>query len=294
MTEPHHLPKSPFLVPFSGGFSLSERSTRPQVNLSKSESKERLEDLGKEMDKLQRVLYASRRPPVLVVLQGMDAAGKDGTLRAVTRGLNPQGCPVYSFKAPTHLELEHDFMWRIVRRLPQRGRIGFFNRSHYEEVLAVRVHPEFLQAQGLEASPKDDSFWHGRFETIRSFEEHWARSGMVVLKFWLHLSKDEQTRRLLDRVDDPDSNWKFNARDVEERAHWPDYMRAAEEALAATSRPWAPWYCIPADDKPSMRVAVAETLLGTLRSLDLDYPTLSEQDRSTMEQLAVGLRSGKL
>jgi PPK2 family polyphosphate:nucleotide phosphotransferase len=214
----------------------------------------------------------------------MDAAGKDGTIRSVMQGVDPSGCQVFSFKKPSSLELDHDFLWRTTCRLPERGRIGIFNRSQYEEVLVVRVHPGILDAQKLPDPINLDTIWDERLRSIRQQEEHLARNGTVILKFWLNVSKDEQKRRFLDRLDDPAKNWKFEPRDVVERRHWDDYMRAYEEALNATSRPWAPWYAIPADDKPYMRARVAEIIIDTLHSIGLEYPEPTAEDRAEFEK----------
>ena len=211
----------------------------------------------------------------------LDAAGKDGTIRAVFTGVNPAGFRVHNFKQPSSEELDHDFLWRIARRLPDRGRIGVFNRSHYEEVLVVRVHPEYLNGQKLPHYDLD-SIWSERMESIREFEHHQARNGTVITKFFLNVSRDEQKRRLLDRIDEPESNWKFDPGDIAERARWPEYMHAFEEALNATSRPWAPWYCIPADSKSFMRVEVARIVRETLEGLGLAYPKLDPEARGAL------------
>jgi len=222
------------------------------------------------------MLYARDEDAVLLVFQAMDAAGKDGTIRAVLDGVNPAGCQVSSFKQPSAEELDHDFLWRTTKRLPERGRIGVFNRSYYEEVLVVRVHPGYLDAQRLPGGIDLSTIWEERFESIREHEKHLARNGMRILKFWLNVSREEQRRRFLSRLDEPEKNWKFSAGDVKERGHWDAYMQAYEAALAATSRPWAPWYAIPADDKPFMRLAVAEIIVKTLRSLDLAWPEVDD------------------
>ena len=232
---------SPCLVPFDGRFALSRCPTLPAEVPGKKEYKKQLGRLVEELDELQRRLYASDKYAVLLVFQAMDAAGKDSTIRAVLSGVNPAGCEVYSFKQPSKEELDHDFLWRSAKRLPQRGRIGVFNRSYYEEVLVVRVHPEFLKGQKLPGTINMKTLWQERFESIRDHELHLARNGVVVLKFWLNVSRDEQRRRFESRIDEPKKNWKFAAGDVEERKLWKDYMHAYREALKATSRPWAPW-----------------------------------------------------
>jgi len=237
------------------------------------------EELGAE----QSLLYASGRYAVLVILQGMDAAGKDGTINHVMSGVNPQGCQVTAFKKPSPEELEHDFLWRCVKALPARGRIGIFNRSYYEEVIVVRAHPALLDAQKLPPGKRGRSFWKARYEMINAFERHLVRSGTLVLKFFLHVSKKEQKRRFLERLDEPTKKWKFSASDIAERGFWKDYMDAYEAALSATSTPWAPWYVVPADQKWVMHAIVADILVSTIRSLDLRYPEPSPEERRALE-----------
>lgn len=276
---------SPFLVPFDGGFKVDAVDTRPPKNApDKKECKKLLEALNEEMQDLQEMLYAFDHHSVLLVFQAMDAAGKDSTIRAVLSGVNPAGCQVFSFKQPSKEELDHDFLWRTAKCLPERGRIGVFNRSYYEEVLVVRVHPEYLDAQRIPARPALDDLWQNRFKAIRDHEEHLARSGTVILKFWLNVSKGEQRARFLDRIDTPRKNWKFAAGDVAEREHWTQYMEAYEDALAATSRPWAPWFAVPADDKPFMRMAVAKIIVDSLKSLKLRFPDPSPEFSETLKK----------
>jgi PPK2 family polyphosphate:nucleotide phosphotransferase len=278
--------KSPYLVTLDGTLRCSEAPTRPPKGApGKKESKKRLEALIDELDDLQRIFYADDRYSLLLVFQALDAAGKDGTIRAVMSGVNPAGCQVFSFKKPTPEELDHDFLWRTSRRLPERGRIGIFNRSYYEEVIVVRVHPEFLKAQKLPGSADLATIWPKRYESIREHEKHLTRNGMIILKFWLNVSKEEQCRRFLARIKDPEKNWKFSFTDVEERAFWKDYMFAYEEALEATSRPWAPWYAIPADDKPYMRLCVAEIIVKSLKSLELSYPKVGSKERAALSKM---------
>ena len=269
--------KNPCLVPFNSDFNLSEASTLNENIPDKKTSKKRLEKLVDELDDLQRRLYASDKHSVLLVFQAMDAAGKDSTIRAVMSGVDPAGCQVFSFKQPSSEELDHDFLWRTAKSLPQRGRIGIFNRSYYEEVLVVRVHPEYLGGQKLPFQVGLDELWQQRYESIRDHEKHLARNGTVVLKFWLNVSRDEQRKRFLSRLDDQRKNWKFSSGDVDESGLWSDYMNAYEQALNATSRPWGPWYAIPADDKPSARLQVAEIIVESLKSLNLEYPKVSER-----------------
>ena len=277
-------PQSPYLVPFDGSFRVAGTSTSPVTDGHSHKGKHR-KDARRDLNRLQRVLAAGDRHAVLLVFQAMDAAGKDGTIRSVMQGVDPSGCQVFSFKKPSRLELDHDFLWRTTCRLPERGRIGIFNRSQYEEVLVVRVHPQILESQQLPDPVDLETIWDERLRSIREQEEHLARNGTVILKFWLNVSRDEQRRRFLDRLDDPSKNWKFEPRDVIERRYWDDYMQAYEAALNATSRPWAPWYAIPADNKPYMRARVAEIIIDALQSIGLEYPEPSDEDRAEFEQM---------
>jgi PPK2 family polyphosphate:nucleotide phosphotransferase len=230
-----------------------------------------------ELSDAQELLWASDRDAVLVVLQAMDAAGKDSAIEHVMSGVNPQGVDVVSFRKPSAEELDHDFLWRIARALPERGRIGIFNRSHYEEVVALKVHPEWLASQRLPPGPRDDAFWHERYEDINAFERHLDRNGTRIVKLFLHVSKEVQKERFIARLETPGKEWKFNADDVAERARWDDYMSAFEDALTATSTPWAPWYVIPADHKWLTQALVALVLVDTLRSLHLRWPEVSAE-----------------
>jgi PPK2 family polyphosphate:nucleotide phosphotransferase len=274
-------PPSELLVPVDGSFRIGAAPTAPSKEHDEAVLEAARVERTLEIGQLQRRLYADNRYAVLFVFQAMDAGGKDGTIRNVFTGVNPAGFQVSSFKAPSDEELDHDFLWRIARRLPERGRIGVFNRSHYEEVLIVRVHPEFLERQRL---PKCnlETIWNERFESIRSFEKHHSDNGTIIVKFFLNVSLQEQKRRLLDRIDKPGSNWKFNPEDVKERERWPEYMRAFEDALNETSRPWAPWYAIPADSKPYARLQVARIVQQTLESLGVDFPELDEAARHAL------------
>lgn len=253
---------------------------------SKKAAEKDLEEGISMVSEMQDKLYAHDRYSVLIVFQAMDAAGKDGTIKHVMSGINPQGCHVTSFKAPSQEELDHDFMWRCVKQLPERGKIGIFNRSYYEEVLVTRVHPEFLQYQKLPALPrqpeKDTGFWKQRFDAINQFEKYLVENGTLVLKFFLHVSKDEQKARLMERIDDPSKNWKFNINDLKERALWQDYMNAYEEMLKHTSTKDAPWFVIPADRKWYMRTAVNSILVESMKNLDLQYPVLSETQKADL------------
>ncbi|HEY5921648.1 MAG TPA: PPK2 family polyphosphate kinase [Kofleriaceae bacterium] len=278
--------ESPYLVPFDGSFKIKKASTKPPDDApSKNDNVDELAHLIDKLRPLQSKLYAQDRYSVLLVFQALDAAGKDGTIKAVMSGINPQGCHVSAFKQPSSEELDHDFLWRVQRQLPERGRIGIWNRSHYEEVLVVRVHPEYLDAQRLPRVPKNlDELWEERFDSINEAEKHWARNGTVIVKFFLHVSQDEQHQRFLDRIVDPDNNWKFSPGDVAESERFGDYMNAYEQTLRATSKPWAPWYCIPADKKPYMRRIVGETIVDTLKRLPLAYPTVTDEQRAKMEE----------
>ncbi|HKJ20488.1 MAG TPA: PPK2 family polyphosphate kinase [Woeseiaceae bacterium] len=273
---------SEYLVPFDGTFRVADASTVPLTNATRHKGKHRRRRT-EDLNKLQRVLAAGDKHAILLVFQAMDAAGKDSTIRSVMQGVDPSGCQVFSFKKPSSLELDHDFLWRTTCRLPERGRIGIFNRSHYEEVLVVRVHPKILGYQKLPGEINMQTIWDERLTSIRQQEEHLARNGTVILKFWLNVSKEEQKRRFLSRLDEAEKNWKFEPNDVKERRHWDAYMRAYESALNATSRPWAPWYAIPADDKSYMRARVADIIINTLQTIGLRYPEPSAEDRSEFE-----------
>ena len=280
-------PVKDHLVPFDGTFKITKASTAPPDDApSKNENVKELEGVVAKLSKLQHKLYAHDEYSVLLIFQALDAAGKDGTIRSVMSGVNPVGCQVYAFKQPSPEELDHDFLWRVERALPERGRIGVWNRSHYEEVLVVRVNPEFLDAQRLPHRPKNlDDLWDERFHSINDAEKHWARNGTVVLKFFLHVSQKEQRKRFLDRVCDPDNNWKFSEGDLRESDKYDRYMEAYDAMLNATSKPWAPWYCIPADKKAYMRRTVADIVVGTMCQLSLAYPTVSNEAKAQMEEI---------
>ena len=277
---------NPYLIPFDGSFRYSQATTKPPKDQQdKKINKKKLKKLINEMDELQRIFYAENSYALLLIFQAMDAAGKDSTIRTVMTGINPAGCQVYSFKQPTPEELDHDFLWRTTRCLPERGRIGIFNRSYYEEVLVVRVHPEFLQSQKLPHPINHRQIWKDRYQSICAHEEYLARNGTIILKFWLNVSKKEQKKRFLSRLEEPHKNYKFSVSDVTERTFWRKYMDAYEKALKITSKPWAPWYAIPADDKPFMRLCVAEIIVQTMKTLDLTYPTISDQERSRFKEI---------
>lgn len=284
-------PPHPTLVTDGEPFDLAARPTLVEDRSSSSALEERLEGLAEELDDLQRQLYADDRWALLTIFQGRDAAGKDGTIRAVFKRADPAGVQVKSFSPPSTTELQHDFLWRTSTQLPERGHIGVFNRSYYEEVLVTRVHPEFLAAQGLPNGPAEGEsptpeFWAGRMQSIRDHELHLARSGTAIVKFFLNVSFDEQRKRFLARLEDPAKHWKFRESDIRDRARWNDYSRAYEEAISATSRAWAPWYVIPADDKDRLRIMVAEVIVATLRTLDL-RPPRSSFDRPIEELRAL-------
>jgi PPK2 family polyphosphate:nucleotide phosphotransferase len=239
-----------------------------------------LEDLAAA----QELLYADDRYAVLIVLQAMDAAGKDGTIKHVMSGVNPQGCQVFSFKKPSAEELDHNFLWRYMRCLPERGRIGIFNRSYYEDVLVVKVHPELLASQRLPQQKFGRKFWDKRYEDINAFERHLVRNGTVILKFFLNVSPDEQKKRFLERLGRPEKQWKFSASDLAERDYWDQYMEAYQDALTATSTEWAAWHVVPADHKWATRAIVADVITSTIRSLDLKYPEVTDKQRQWMAQ----------
>ena len=257
--------------------------------LDTSDLKERakaiMEENLKELTAAQELLYADNRYSILMIFQAMDAAGKDGTIEHVMSGVNPQGCQVFSFKRPSAEEIDHNFLWRCMLRLPERGRLGIFNRSYYEDVLVVKVHPEILASQSLPSGSIDRAFWKARYQDINAFERHLVRNGTVILKFFLHVSKDEQKRRFLERLECPEKNWKFSALDVAERAYWDDYQKAYEQALSATSTAWAPWYVIPADHKWMMRMLVAAILTDAIRSLDLAYPQPAPEELAALAEV---------
>lgn len=261
----------------------------------KAERKERarevLEAIKDELYDAQELLWADGRYSVLVVFQAMDAAGKDSTIKHVMSGLNPQGCNVTAFQAPTHRELDHTFLWRCARAAPARGSIGIFNRSHYEEVLIARVHQRLLDAQHLPPGPRGKSFWQARFDDINAFEQHLDRNGTKVLKLFLHVSKEEQLQRFLGRLENPEKLWKFSTADVAERRHWDEYQRAYEKMLAATSTPWAPWYVVPADRKYAMRPLAAALVARTIRQLPLVYPIVSNEERTSLAAAHAELRA---
>ena len=277
---------SPYLVNYNATFQVAHADTEPpDGSPGKKLCKELLTKLIDDISDSQRILYAHDKYALLLIFQAMDAAGKDSTIRTVMSGINPAGCQVFSFKQPTPEELDHDFLWRTTKCLPERGRIGIFNRSYYEEVLVVRVHPEYLKGQKLPATVTLKDTWKRRYESISDHEKHLARNGTIIIKFWLNVSKNEQRKRFLSRIDEPRKNWKFSGGDVHERSFWNDYMKAYEDALNATSRPWAPWYAIPADDKPYMRLSVAKIIVNSLKQLNLKYPALGDKEKAKFSEM---------
>ena len=254
-------------------------------------AKKILKDGVKRLSEAQELLWASDTYALLVVFQAMDAAGKDSTIEHVMSGVNPQGVHVVSFKQPSSEELDHNFLWRIAKALPERGRIGIFNRSHYEEVVAVRVHPDWLAEQQLPEGDRDAEFWAGRFDDINAFERHLDRNGTKIVKFFLNVSKAEQKRRFLARLDTPEKNWKFSAADVKARAEWDEYMAAYEDAITATSTDWAPWHVIPADNKRVMQAMVAAILVDTIDGLGLEWPEVSDEQRAENEEARAELEA---
>ena len=273
-----------FLVPEGKKLDLKKHQTDDTGDYTDKHAA--VEDLRKNVERLaelQDVLYAQSNHALLVIFQAMDAAGKDGAIKHVMSGLNPQGCEVTSFKQPSAEEIDHDFLWRSMKRIPERGRIGIFNRSYYEDVLIVRVHPEILRlSQMPENLEKDKNIWKKRFEQIRNFEEYLAENGIHVLKFFLNVSKTEQKNRFLKRIETPEKNWKFSATDAKERGFWDDYMKAYADAMQNTSTKNSPWYAIPADKKWFSRVAVSEIIIKKMESLNLQYPTISETQRQSL------------
>jgi PPK2 family polyphosphate:nucleotide phosphotransferase len=282
----HELAKS-FRVTKGKDFRLKDIDPNDTLDFTKEEHKSRAKEVLAmgvlALAELQDKLYAQDKWAVLLIFQAMDAAGKDGAIKHVMSGVNPQGCQVFSFKSPSAEDLDHDYLWRCMKSLPNRGHIGIFNRSYYEEVLVVRVHPQFLAKQKLPPQLIGKNIWEERFEDIRNFEQYLARNGVVVRKFFLHVSKKEQKRRFLDRIEDPQKNWKFSSNDASERDFWDDYMKAYEEMIQETARKHAPWYVVPADNKWFTRVVVASAVIDALASLDLAYP---EVDESKLKELA--------
>lgn len=279
---------SKFKVAENSKFSLKDYDPAYADGFNKQDAKDVLTALIKETAEQQVRLYAENRQSLLIIFQAMDAAGKDGAIAHTMSGLNPQGCEVYSFKQPTSEDYEHDFLWRHYKALPERGRIGIHNRSHYENVLVTKVHPELLlkeQLPGIDDVKKiDKSFWERRYDSIRAFEKHLGDNGTIIIKFFLHVSKDEQKKRFLKRIDDPKRNWKFSSGDIAERKYWDDYMDAYEKAIKETSTEKSPWYVLPADKKWFTRIAISTIILETLKCLDLKFPKLEKEEMDKLEE----------
>ena len=278
----HHRLSARFRVQEGDRFRLDRCDSGETLDLSKASAAEALAEGVQRMAELQQMLYAQDRWALLLVFQALAAAGKDGTIKHVMSGVTPQGCQVSSFKAPSAVDLDHDYLWRANQCLPERGRIGIFNRSYYEETLVVRVHPELLARQALPPELVGPDIWTQRFRDIRHYEEYLGRNGVVVRKFFLNVSKQEQKRRFLERLEKPEKNWKFSAADIRERAHWPAYMQAYEDTIRHTATPQAPWYVVPADHKWFTRLVVADAVIDTLESLQLEYPRVSEASRQAL------------
>jgi PPK2 family polyphosphate:nucleotide phosphotransferase len=275
-----------YRIPYNERIALEDCETRVEpLYDSKKDYRKRLKKQVKALREMQQIHYAHDRYALLLIFQAMDAAGKDGAIKHVMSGVNPQGCQVFSFKKPNESDLEHDFLWRTARCLPERGRIGIFNRSYYEEVLVVRVHPEVLHGQKLPGDDISDDIWENRFRSIVEHENHLHRNGTRIVKFYLHVSREEQLKRFIARIDNPDKNWKFSFGDVEERKFWPQYMHAYEECLNATSTETAPWYVIPADDKKNARLLISEVILQTYQSMDMHYPVTDEARREELRTI---------
>jgi PPK2 family polyphosphate:nucleotide phosphotransferase len=287
---------SPFRIDDGDAFRLKNVDPQDTLTLDPADKDRARQVLAEGVDlmaQLQDKLYAQDRWAVLLIFQAMDAAGKDGTIKHVMSGVNPQGCQVTSFKGPSPEDLDHDYLWRCMKELPERGRIGIFNRSYYEETLVVRVHRDFLAKQKLPPQLVDDEIWQQRFADIRHFEDYLSHNGVVVRKFFLHVSKNEQKKRFMERLDKPEKNWRFSANDIRERAYWDDYMEANEEMIRNTASRSSPWYVVPADNKWFTRLVVAAAVIDTLDSLDLNYPKLSEEALRDLEEARQQLAAEK-
>ena len=286
-----------YLTQGGNKFLLKDFSTTYNGHLDKVAGKEELERVKGELKEYQEALYASDSHSLLIIFQAMDAAGKDSAIEHVMSGLNPQGCQVYSFKTPNSEEYSHDFLWRHYKALPERGKIGIHNRSHYENVLVCKVHPEYILSENIpgftDVKKIDKKFWKARYESIRNFEKHLVANGTVILKFFLHVSKDEQKQRFLDRINDPSKNWKFSSGDLKERALWDNYMEAYEDAISETATPEAPWYVIPADKKWYARLAISQVIEEALESLNLKYPVLPEREAAQLATIKEQLTKEK-
>lgn len=277
-----------FKISSNKKISLNNFDTSHTAGYKKEEAEELLAELVSQTAELQNMLYADNQYSLLIIFQAMDAAGKDSAIKHTMSGVNPQGCQVFSFKQPSAEEYDHDFLWRHYKALPERGRIGIHNRSHYENVLISKVHPEYILKEGLpqikSTDDIDEKFWEQRYNAIRAFEDNLVNNGTVIIKFFLHVSKDEQKERFLKRIDDPAKNWKFSAADIEERGHWKDYMKAYEDAIEATATDDAPWYIIPADKKWFSRIAISHVIVETLKSLKLKYPEVPKEESERLQE----------
>lgn len=277
-----------FKIDNGKGFSLKDHDAAYADGFEKDDAKDVLTALIAETSDLQTELYAANKYALLIIFQAMDAAGKDSAIAHTLSGLNPQGCQVYSFKQPSTEDYQHDFLWRHYKTLPERGRIGIHNRSHYENVLITKVHPELILKENLpgvnSVKDIDSKFWDKRYESIRGFEEHLTNSGTVIIKFFLNVSKDEQKERFLQRIDDPKKNWKFSASDIEERGYWDDYMAAYQKAIQETATKDCPWYVVPADKKWFTRIAISNVILQTLKDLKLKYPVLPKEEKDRLDE----------
>ena len=274
-----------FKISSKNPLNIKEHDPEFSGNFKKDEAVDLLNELSAEMSKLQEEMYAQNKHSLLIIFQAMDAAGKDSAIKYTMSGLNPQGCQVYSFKQPSPEELDHDFIWRHYKALPERGRIGIHNRSHYENVLVCKVHPEYVLNEGfLAADSIDADFWEKRYESIRNFEKHISNNGTMIIKFFLNVSKNEQKKRFLERIDQPNKNWKFSSSDIDERALWDEYMQVYEEAINATSEDHAPWYIIPADKKWFTRIAISRIIIDTFKSMKLKQPELSDSEKLMLEE----------
>src|SRR5436190_16268661 len=277
-------------------FRLKDYNTEPSIELGNEDKplvKQALQMGVQALAALQDILYAQDKWSLLLIFQAMDAAGKDGAIKHVMSGVNPQGCQVSSFKAPSSEDLDHDFLWRCQKHLPERGRIGIFNRSYYEEVLVVRVHEAILQSQKIPEKQINKNIWKDRFEDISNFEKYLHRNGTVVIKFFLHVSKDEQKKRFIDRIDDPDKNWKFSPSDANERGYWGDYMNAYEELIKHTSTEKSPWYVVPADNKNYARIVIASAIINALDDMNLEYPKVSDEKIKELQEIKINLMNEK-
>ena len=287
----------PFVAPFrydgTGEFHLKSYRTAEKGGLDKERGEKIIEANRKRLSDFQEKLYAQDRWSVLLIFQAMDAAGKDGAIKHVMSGVNPQGCQVSSFKAPTSEELDHDYLWRCQKHLPERGRIGIFNRSYYEEVLVVRVHEHLLRAQKLPTKLMTKDIWDQRYKDIRNFEKYLSHNGTVVIKFFLHVSREEQKKRFIARIDDPDKNWKFSAADAQERGHWNNYMEAYDEMIRNTSTKKSPWYVVPADNKSYARIVIASAIINALDDMKLEYPKVSREKIAELNEIKKALLAEK-